>query len=198
MAAIKNEDYIPVGPLVDYIERNYGGMTRVPAMGVWDREETADRYGTAECVERTADETRRVNRLKEMLGSANTRERTVEVSEGVLETSTGWIGLHTADTICCDYLGVHPMAVYGVEWFDFGTPLGKPEEAWVERWANGIESNRAKLDTAKVIDIRQRLARGESATGVAKAHGIGASTVRDIAKGRTWGWVVIDNEEAAA
>lgn len=32
----------------------------------------------------------------------------------------GDIDLFMADEFCCDVLGVHPSAVYGTDWFDFG------------------------------------------------------------------------------
>jgi hypothetical protein len=42
------------------------------------------------------------------------------------------------------------------------------------------------LDTAKVIEIRARLAKGERAVEIASAMGVNKATIADIRHRRTW------------
>lgn len=53
----------------------------------------------------------------------------------------------------------------------------------------GERNHRCKLDEAKVLDIRDRVARGEVKVAVAAIHGIDVSNVTLIAAGRRWGHV---------
>lgn len=54
----------------------------------------------------------------------------------------------------------------------------------------------AKLDILQVLMIRAYLNAGASATAMAKAFGVHEVTVKEIARGRTWGWLL--NPEISA
>lgn len=47
----------------------------------------------------------------------------------------------------------------------------------------------AKLTVAKVIEIRRRIASGETQQAVADSYGVKRESVREIIKGRNWAWV---------
>lgn len=55
-----------------------------------------------------------------------------------------------------------------------------------ERVARGERKSQAKLRTVQIPGIRQRLAGGEQPAVIAADLGVGRSTIRAIAEGRTW------------
>lgn len=55
-----------------------------------------------------------------------------------------------------------------------------------ERVARGRRVTSAKLDDAGARDVRQRLARGESQSSIARSVGVNQTTVSAIKLGRTW------------
>lgn len=58
-----------------------------------------------------------------------------------------------------------------------------------EAVARGTQLPQAKLDPERVIAIRSAAGRGESQLALAERYGVSASTVGDIAAGRTWRWL---------
>lgn len=63
----------------------------------------------------------------------------------------------------------------------FATGLAVPRELGA-----GEMSPAAKLNNAKVAEIKRRLARGEGTTGIARQYGVRAGTIDHIRAGRTW------------
>lgn len=50
----------------------------------------------------------------------------------------------------------------------------------------GTDNGQTKLNAAKVIDIRLRMAGGESMCSIGRVYGVDFKTVRDIRDGKTW------------
>lgn len=54
-------------------------------------------------------------------------------------------------------------------------------------WDNGlIVIGKPKLSSVNVLDIRERLAKGESDTSIAKVYNVYPTSIRDIRLGKTW------------
>lgn len=53
----------------------------------------------------------------------------------------------------------------------------------------GEKNKMAKLSESEVLDIKGRLASGESGGAICKDYGVSWSTICDIKTGRTWGWL---------
>jgi hypothetical protein len=57
------------------------------------------------------------------------------------------------------------------------------------RTTKGVKNKHAKLTDAKVLDIKKRMAAGESQSALAAEFGVTPPTISDISTGRTWGHV---------
>lgn len=125
MPGAKDCDRVPAAPLLDYIDK-LGGPSRLPGLGVWARAEKAQDGGNGdqETVDRDELEEQRHKRLCSALKRAK---------------KEGHLSLFTADAICCDHLGVHPMHVYGPDWFDFGAEVTTANEKWVEQFVHDMD-----------------------------------------------------------
>jgi hypothetical protein len=53
----------------------------------------------------------------------------------------------------------------------------------------GSKNARAKLTEAEVLEIKARLAKGESGSALAREFRVSAPTICDIKSERTWGWL---------
>lgn len=53
----------------------------------------------------------------------------------------------------------------------------------------GVPHENKKLTAERVVDIRERLSRGESTRSIASTHGISATLVHNVKSGKRWGWV---------
>jgi hypothetical protein len=54
------------------------------------------------------------------------------------------------------------------------------------RWVMGEKVHTARLRDADVVQIRARLAAGETRNGLARGYGVSPSTILDIAAGKSW------------
>jgi len=57
------------------------------------------------------------------------------------------------------------------------------------RQQRGADTFHAKLKPKQVRAIRTRLARGETATAIAKLYGVASQSIDGIAEGRYWAWL---------
>lgn len=55
--------------------------------------------------------------------------------------------------------------------------------------ARGTANANAKLDSAKVFDIRARLGAGDAKAHIAKLFGVSAESIAQVARRETWAWV---------
>lgn len=96
---------IPAAPLLAYIDERGGtaNLNEILGLGVLERmpEGTLGKWHTRDL---TRQEHATSEKVRRMLSHANT---------------VGRIDLYTADALCCDMLGVHPMEIWGLDWFDF-------------------------------------------------------------------------------
>jgi len=91
----------------------------------------------------------------------------------------GLLACHTCDNpICCN-----PSHLF------WGTPLDNERD----KWKKGRQANRfgdanpyAKLNSVAVLEIRNRVALGETQAALAKEYGVNQSTVSCVCSGRTW------------
>jgi hypothetical protein len=67
-----------------------------------------------------------------------------------------------------------------------------------ERRPRGERNGKARLTTGLVIDIRIAHAAGQSVPDLARLHGVGHETVRDVVQGRTWRHVRIPDGVTAS
>jgi hypothetical protein len=67
--------------------------------------------------------------------------------------------------------------------------LGTQEENLADMWRKGRGRWRSLLTRAHVVEIRKRLATGETAASIARDTGVSRSIVHGIKSGRTWGHV---------
>lgn len=108
---------IPAAPIVNEVRRRIDNLT-LPGIGVWDAKPGAladddpRDSTTVYMFDRTTEEERFVLKLEQRMTRALKR---------------GWIDMYQADEICCDVLGMHPVEIYGTEWFEYG--IEKEEEA---------------------------------------------------------------------
>ncbi len=58
-----------------------------------------------------------------------------------------------------------------------------------ERVARGSRSGKARLSEANVMDVRTRLAAGETAAAIARSFGVHENTIGSIRRGESWGWL---------
>lgn len=85
--------------------------------------------------------------------------------------------LHRCDNPAC----VNPAHL---RW---GTPKENTQDAVTRhRIARGEKQGSSRLTELQVIEIKQRLANGESVRGVARLYGVGRSTVTHIRNGDSW------------
>lgn len=116
---------VPLQPLSDYIAR-LGGPRNLPATGV--------RFG------HLADPTCESDRTEEEL----TRVQWLEGQLAHARRYGDMMSMYTADEICCDYLRVHPTAVYGDAWYDFGVPLNANMHGWINRFVGAVPTCRVQ------------------------------------------------------
>lgn len=57
------------------------------------------------------------------------------------------------------------------------------------RTLRGERQRNSKLTESGVLEIRSRVADGESQTEIAADFGVSLPTINDIMRGRTWGWL---------
>lgn len=66
-------------------------------------------------------------------------------------------------------------------------------EGWTRM--TGETNVNAKITAEIALDIKQRLAKKETAVSIAASHGISKYLVHDIKRGRTWKHITVDNTE---
>ena len=128
MAMPKTHDKIPAGPVLAALDA-LGGTAGLAGTGVLEQALVPDirrgkfyGYLTQEVVLRTEQERQTLRRLEKRIDRARVR---------------GWMSYYEVDEFCCDYLGVHPVSVYGPAWFGFQEPTTARDEAWVDEWCRG-------------------------------------------------------------
>lgn len=72
----------------------------------------------------------------------------------------------------------------------WGTQKENAEDTMVHgNTLKGEKNSRAKLTEGNVLDIKARLASGESGGAICQDYGVSWSTICDIKTKRTWGWL---------
>lgn len=72
----------------------------------------------------------------------------------------------------------------------WGTPAQNSADMVAKnRQARGERHGFAKLSSVRVLDIKARLARGDTKQSIAAAHGVSWTAIKDISTGRTWSHV---------
>lgn len=142
----------------------------------WSR---VNRLGTNDCWEWTAYRTADGHGQIKMCGKATHAHRAA-YQMLVGEIGEGLVVRHTCDNPgCCNpahlLLGTHEDNVR--------------DRVARNRSARGVDNGRSKLDPDKVLEIKARLAAGETCYGIAKSYGVDPGSIRQIKNGKNWAWV---------
>jgi hypothetical protein len=116
------------------------------------------------------------------------RSKTYQVHTLVLEAFVGprpgdcleWHGCHRDGNPTNNVLG-------NLRW---DTRSGNEEDKIAHGRSNRGERNRAvKLTPAQVLEIRERVAKGETSDAIAAIYGVTRGLINAIKSGRAWGWL---------
>lgn len=92
----------------------------------------------------------------------------------------GEVALHSCDIKAC----INP------EHLSWGTPAENSRDMVIKgRSAKGEQIRQSKLNTDQVLQIKERLAKGESLRSIGKAFGVSKTLIRFISIGEYWGHV---------
>ena len=119
MVSVKDSERIPAKPLLDYLQANGGLAQLLPGVGVAGEIEIDTAPFRRAVIERTPEENRRERQMRNIVEAAS---------------KNGTVPLHSADRLCVEGFGIHPVVVWGADWYGYGDELSEADEAWVDRW----------------------------------------------------------------
>ena len=113
------------------------------------------------------------------------RRKAYELSGRTLKPST-YVASTCGEKRCCNPAHLVQMTKSQILKRCYSDGSRSSHATYVAHFLAALKQNMAKLDWAKVADIRQRLAAGETVYGLAREYNVAKTTIRDIKHNRSW------------